>query len=268
MDCNQTRTHLHAYLDGETEPKADAAVGHHLETCPCCREEYLAYQQLGFAVRRDATYHSAPERLAHRIASALPATTTPAPTATAPGSMGLWSSWLSSRWAASFASFLLISILSSGMTYYLTVPDQKDVLAQEVVGAHVRSLMADHLTDVTSADQHTVKPWFNGRVDVAPPVKDFAAEGYPLVGGRLDYLDDRPVAALIYRHDRHLINVFMWPTAAGEIAPPATLVRQGYNLLHWQHSGLAFWAISDLNADALNRFVSLMQQEEPKSGAS
>ena len=181
--------------------------------------------------------------------------------------MSFRGSWLGHRWAGSFASFLLAAVLSSGVTYYLIAPDQQNTLAQEVVGAHVRSLMADHLTDVTSTDQHTVKPWFNGRVDVAPPVRDLAAEGYPLVGGRLDYLDDRPVAALIYRHDRHLINVFV-PPAAGEITAPAMVVRQGYNLVHWQRAGLTFWAISDLNADALNRFASLLQRPEPKSGNS
>lgn len=191
----------------------------------------------------------------------------PAPPAAEPSATRFRGSWLGNRWAGSFASFLLAAVLSSGVTYYLIAPDQQNTLAQEVVGAHVRSLMADHLTDVTSTDQHTVKPWFNGRVDVAPPVGDLEAEGYPLVGGRLDYLDDRPVAALIYRHDRHLINLFMWP-AAGEIAAPTMLVRQGYNLVHWQHSGSAFWVISDLNADALSRFVLLVRREEPKSGDS
>lgn len=266
MDCSRTRGRLHAHLDGEIDATTDAAVCRHLEACPLCRKEYLAYQQLGFAVRRDATYHWAPERLADRIASALPANI-PAPPAAEPSAVSFRGSWLGNRWAGSFASFLLAAVLSSGVTYYLIAPDQQNTLAQEVVGAHVRSLMADHLTDVTSTDQHTVKPWFNGRVDVAPPVGDLEAEGYPLVGGRLDYLDDRPVAALIYRHDRHLINLFMWP-AAGEIAAPTMLVRQGYNLVHWQHSGSAFWVISDLNADALSRFVSLVRREEPKSGDS
>jgi anti-sigma factor RsiW len=264
MDCSQTRVYLHAYLDGEIEAPTDAAVGQHLETCALCHQEYLAYQQLGFAVRRDATYHWAPERLADRIASALPATPTSAPTKS--GWLRFWGGWLGNRWVGSFASLLLV-VFSSGLTYYLTVPDRQNVLAQEVVGAHVRSLMADHLTDVTSTDQHTVKPWFNGRIDVAPPVEDLAAEGYPLVGGRLDYLDNRPVAALIYRHDRHLINVFLWPVGASEISAPATAVRQGYNIVHWQQAGLAFWAVSDLNADALNRFVSLLQRQGPKSDA-
>ena len=267
MNCDRTRVHLNAYLDGEIDETTEAAVGGHLETCALCQKEYLAYQQLGFAVRRDATYHWAPEQLADRIASALPATTGAAPTATRSGSVQFWGTWLGHRWAGSLASFLLVAVLSSGVTYYLSVPDQQDVLAREVVGAHVRSLMADHLTDVASTDQHTVKPWFNGRVDVAPPVQDLAAEGYPLVGGRLDYLDTRPVAALIYRHGRHMINVFVSPAIASEITAPAMVVRQGYNLVHWQRAGLTFWAISDLNADALNRFASLLQRPEPEPGA-
>jgi anti-sigma factor RsiW len=266
MDCSRTRVHLHARLDGEIDAATDAAVCRHLDTCAVCRKEYLDYQQLAFAVRGDATYHRAPERLADRIASALPAAT-PAPSAAELGATSFRGSWFGNRWTSSFASFLLAAVLSSGVTYYLIGPDQRDTLAQEVVGAHVRSLMVDHLTDVTSTDQHTVKPWFNGRTDVAPPVGDLEAEGYPLVGGRLDYLDNRPVAALIYRHDRHPINLFTWP-AAGENVAPTMLVRQGYNLVHWQQSGSVFWVISDLNADALSRFVSLVRREEPKSGDS
>lgn len=264
-ECNQTKAHLHAHLDGELDSTTGASIAGHLDTCALCQKEYLAYQQLGFAVRREASYHWAPERLADRLASALPGTPTSAPIKS--GSTRFWGSWLGNRWAGGFASFLLAAILSSGVTYYMIVPDRQNLLMQEVVGAHIRSLMADHLTDVTSTDQHTVKPWFNGRVDVAPPVKDLTAEDYPLVGGRLDYLDNRPVAALIYRHDRHVINVFVSPAPASEITAAATMVRQGYNLVHWQQSGLAFWAISDLNADALNQFASLLQAEEPKPDA-
>ena len=121
--------------------------------------------------------------------------------------------------------------------------------------------MAEHLYDVESTDQHTVKPWFQGKVDFSLPVKDFKDQEYPLEGGRLDYLDDRPVAALVYRRHKHVINLFVWPAADAD-SPPQTTTRRGYNLLHWTQGGLQFWAVSDLNAEELAEFGRL-QRETP-----
>jgi len=127
---------------------------------------------------------------------------------------------------------------------------------REVVSSHVRSLMASHLTDVASTDQHTVKPWFNGKLDYSPEVKDFAAQGYPLAGARLDYVDGRPVAALVYRRDKHVIDVFVWPAGA-EPMPNGDGAAQGYNIVHWRDGGMIFWAVSDVERTQLDEFAAL-----------
>jgi anti-sigma factor RsiW len=136
-----------------------------------------------------------------------------------------------------------------------------DVFVQEVVSGHVRSLMVDHLSDVASTDQHTVKPWFEGKLDFAPLVKDFAKEGFPLIGGRLDYIDNRSVAALIYRRNQHLINLYEWPVLPSRESSPRFLTRRGYQIFTWQANGMSYWMISDLNGSELQQLTKLWQQD-------
>jgi anti-sigma factor RsiW len=160
------------------------------------------------------------------------------------------------------ASLVLAIATSSGLTAYLTLPGEQDRMVDNVVSGHVRSLMADHLTDVPSSDQHTVKPWFHGRIDLAPPVDDLAPQGYKLVGGRLDYLDRQPAAALVYQHRQHPINLFVVaaPAAGDDTAGGVTsLSERGYNVLHWTAGGMAFWAVSDLDLGELKEFARLYQ---------
>jgi anti-sigma factor RsiW len=121
--------------------------------------------------------------------------------------------------------------------------------------------MVNHLTDVASSDQHTVKPWFNGRIDLSPPVTDLAAQGYPLVGGRLDYLNRRPVAALVYKRHQHVINLFVMPAEGGVVPANAAASLNGYNLRHWREGALRFWAVSDLNAAELEEFERLVRTQ-------
>jgi anti-sigma factor RsiW len=134
------------------------------------------------------------------------------------------------------------------------------MITQEIVADHLRSLMANHLTDVTSTDQHNVKPWFNGKLEFAPPVNDFAAEGFPLVGGRLDYLEGRPVAALVYQRRLHPINLFVWATAEKYAYKPTRQTPQGYTILFWSRDGMTYCAISDLAADEMQTFGALLQK--------
>jgi len=143
---------------------------------------------------------------------------------------------------------------------FVARPPGQDLLAQELVASHVRSLMAGHLTDVTTSDQHAVKPWFNGKLDFSPPVKDLTPQGFILVGGRLDYLGETPAAAVIYRRRQHVINLFIWPMASGRATGMKIQSRRGYNLIHWRQSDLTYWAVSDLNTSELEEFVRLVSQ--------
>ena len=138
---------------------------------------------------------------------------------------------------------------------------EADVVAREVLTSHLRSLMPGHLMDVISTDQHTVKPWFDGRIDFSPPVNDFAADGFRLVGGRLDYLDGRPVAALVYQRRKHIVNVFVWPASDGSQSAVESTAHDGYNLLHWRRGGMNYWMASDLNAQEMRDFAHLLRGE-------
>ncbi len=208
------------------------------------------------AIRRHATRYTAPPGLAARIGDALDGAARAE--GWPDGSSGRvipFRSTAAWRPLALAASFVLAIVLSSGTTWYVTSADRQEQFAQEVVASHVRSMLADHLTDVASSDQHTVKPWFGGRLDLSPPVVDLTTTGYPLVGGRLDYLNQRQVAALVYRHKQHIINLFVWTekSAVPQPQPPAEL--QGYNVRSWRDGDMRFWAVSDLNGGELDEFV-------------
>jgi anti-sigma factor RsiW len=242
---------LGAYLDGELPEETAEQVKRHLEGCPACVRRHQQAFALAAAIRAEVPYHRLSSEARTRIRQALVRRAKPE-AARSPTTR---------RWLAVAASLVLGFAGGWGLGVQHAPRSGDSALSHEVLASHVRSLMADHLTDVTSSDRHTVKPWFDGKLDFSPPVRDLAGQGFPLVGGRLDYIGGRSVAALAYGRNRHVINVFVWPSAPGEPEPHnRTESRQGYTLLHWRQDGMTFWVASDLNPGELSRFVRLLQQ--------
>ena len=203
-------------------------------------------------IRREATRHAPPPGLAERIAAQTRAAASSAAPAAPRRSLRRW---LEATFVFGSGAAVAWLVLASVM-----LTDPADRIGDEIAASHVRSLMAAHLTDVTSTDRHTVKPWFAGKLDFSPPVHDLVAQGYPLAGARLDVVGGRPVAALVYREQQHLVNLFVWPVAA-KAAAAAAQTRQGYNLVGWAQRGMQFWAVSDANADELRRFTDALRAQ-------
>jgi anti-sigma factor RsiW len=234
---------VQAEFDGELDAADALRAAQHRQTCPECSDAYAQLSATRALLRESAPRYQAPESLRRAIHSGLKVTRTAAtPPPTRPGR-----SW----WRES-VSFGAGAALAACIALYVVAPGQQSLL-DDVVASHVRALQPGHLEDVISTDQHTVKPWFDGRIDFAPPVKDLAAKQFPLLGGRLDYLNGRPVAALIYGSDKHVIDLYVWPGSGGPM--PSTATRNGYNTVHWSENGMEFWAVSDLEAGKLNNFV-------------
>jgi anti-sigma factor RsiW len=256
--CDDNARLLHAYVDGELDLVRSLEIEEHLHTCADCAQELRSHQTLRKAFRSAALYERAPKALAARIRAALPQAA-----GVSPGAATMPLPRSSSRravinWLAVAAALVLAVLLS-----WRVLPlrrAQNDLVAQEIVAGHIRSLQPGHLIDVQSTDQHTVKPWFNGRLDFSPPVRDFSASGFSLIGGRLDYIGNRDVAALVYQRRQHLINVYVWPDAPGAPQMPASLSTQGYNMVSWKRDGMYLCAVSDLNAGELAQFAQLQQQ--------
>ena len=249
MSCQEMQNLLHGYIDDELDLLNDLQVEQHLQDCSACARERQNHLALRSALRTSSLYFHAPANLQKRVRSRLRADVK---SEARPGRL----SW---RWLVAAGSLALIAILILSLVFIRSRPAQEELLAQEVVSGHVRSLMANHLTDVASTDQHTVKPWFDGKLDFSPPVTDLTTQGFPLVGGRLDYIGNRPVAALVYQRRRHFINLFIWPEAMESGGKNRMIVRQGYNLIYWNRAGMVCWAVSDLNISELQEFTQALQ---------
>jgi anti-sigma factor RsiW len=235
MSCEYVERDVDAYLDRELDAAAAMATRVHLTECAACRRRVTEREALSRFVRA-APYYSAPDRLRARV---LAQTSRPR------------SVRRILTWAA--AAALVVSV-GTGITVWRSPSAHGDALAEAAVDSHVRSMMADHLFDVASTDQHTVKPWFLGKLDFAPPVADLASMGFPLVGGRLDYLDGKAVAALVYERRKHTINVFVASSPDDAFARPYVQSLRGFHVHHWIHEGMSFWAVSDLNDSELSQF--------------
>jgi len=228
-------------------------IERHIQECQVCASAYRSQTALRSLLRDSSLYYPASEKLKKRVQSLV---RKEAKSERSPRPFD----W---RWVAVGASLAFMLLI--GVIMWRVLPgisrSSDELLAQELVSNHVRSLMlgGSHLSDVLSSDQHTVKPWFDGKVDFAPPVKDFAGQDFRLYGGRLEYLNNRSVATLVYQRRLHYINLFIWPAEQAGSTGEVAIQRQGYNLIHGSGSGMNFWAISDLNGVELRELAFLVQ---------
>ncbi len=248
MNCAEIRKLLHAYADGELDLVRSLEVEQHLNSCARCAAEKKSIQSLRDALQQNDLAYRAPDSLRKEIWKKVSSACEVLADGHRPRPTQLWI-W---KWiAAGATAFAALTLLLRPMGI-----SGHDQLLNEVVASHVRSLQVEHLTDVASSDQHTVKPWFDGKVDFAPDVKDFAGQGFPLIGGRLDYLNGRTVAALVYRRNKHPINVFIWPAKKATTA--TTEGYHGYSVIERDANGMHYSFVSDLNAAELNELARLL----------
>ena len=243
---------VQADFGGELDAAQAASLAAHREACPICRSTYLELQQLRERVRSEVTDHRPSTALRDRIIRQIAAAAPPAEAGVSVARPARVRAW---PWRAA-ASFVAGAALAASVTLMVIPAGQGPILAEQVVASHIRSLEPGNQPGVISTDRHTVKPWFDGKLDYAPPVKNLADKGFPLLSGRLDYLDGRPVAALAYARAKHPINLFLWPDH-GPDAAPSVSERDGYTVIHWRRDGLALWVVSDVETSELESFVRL-----------
>jgi anti-sigma factor RsiW len=254
MNCQELTELLHAYLDKELDLIRSLEAEQHLKECPACLRRHQEQQALRTVIAGRSLYFEAPQGLPQRVRSAM----RQASRAESPPARRMWD--LSRLWRRVLAAAAVAVLVLLLTVPWLTLPAADSRLAQEVVSAHVRSLLANHLTDVASTDQHTVKPWFNGKVSFSPPVSDLTAQGFPLVGGRLELLEEQPVAAVVYQRRKHFINLFILPRTRSASTREASLAKRGYHIVHWTEGGMDYWAVSDVNRGELQEFARAVRQ--------
>lgn len=259
MTCDQTRLLLHPYLDGELDVVESLRIVEHLGECAACDNERMQIQELSKLLAQAELRRPAPPALEQRIRSAITDFSRPVRLDDRRFSRRSVIAWT----VAALALVAALGFWASRANW--RGASSQELLASDVTEAHIRSLMANHLLDVPSSDRHTVKPWFIGKLDFAPPVVDLGDRGFSLAGGRLDVLELQPVAALVYRRGQHVINVFVWPSSDSGSTQMTELTRRGYAMLHWTAAGRVCWVVSDLNAADLHDFATVFRQrlEQP-----
>lgn len=251
MDCKDAQKLLDGYADRELDPAQNLEIENHMRECVACSERHESSQALRSALGNPALHFKTPAHLQGKIQSSLRGS---AKTEAVPQTR-VW------RWLTAAAPLAVAALAILIVVPLLRGPSNDERLTGEIVSSHVRSLMVDHLADVASSDEHTVKPWFAGKLDFAPPVVDLKNQGFPLVGGRLDYIDGKSVAALVYQRQKHYINLFVWPSRSKPDAETEMISRQGYNLIRLSKAGMTYWAISDLNRAELQEFARQIQAQ-------
>jgi anti-sigma factor RsiW len=243
VTCSSALPLIEAQVDDELDPNGQAVLREHLESCAACREAQARLLRLRGAIRGQDLYFRAPDSLRRRVLGSL---------RDEPARSERW------KWFAVAASVALS--VSLGANVFLSRANRTDdfsLLARDVVSDHVRSMLSNHMIDVVSSDRHTVKPWFGDKLDFSPDVRDLTTQGFPLAGGRVDYLDGRPVAALVFHRAKHLIDLFTWPSGAGV---RDAVSQNGLNVVAWTKGGMVYWAVSDLNAGELNQFAHMYRE--------
>ena len=256
MSCEILGDKLTGYLDRELDERAADEIEAHLRQCVACSDRLERERRLRAAVQA----HVPPLRASERLRSNVRAMVRAQVKRSQPRR-----TWLPT-WAATAAA-LLLGVVGGWRLgiWQVSRGDGSDVVT-EVVAGHVRSLQGTHLTDIASSEHHTVKPWFAGKLDFSPPVPDFTTQGFPLIGGRLDYLGEKQVAALVYGRRQHVINLFVWPSRDSN-ALPAAASRRGYHVVHGAAGGMTYWAVSDLNEAELSQFAQLVAADLSRNAA-
>src|SRR5947208_12785379 len=274
MNCEEATKLMDGYLDSELDPITSQKIEQHLRECPKCDQAYKIHGSLIRVIGNATPYYKVPAELREQIQSSL-RDAVGAKDKGGSGQPGQLSvprpqgelrpvlfqvPW---NWLALAAAIMLGALITAVFLPRMRPPNADQFLATQLIASHVRSLMADHLADVASSDQHTVKPWLDAKLDFAAPVVDLFGDGFPLIGGRLDYLDNHSVAALVYQRRKHFINLFIWPTTPADSKEQKMVERQGYHLVHWVDGDFTYWAVSDVSVGDLQNFKRRFEQQVP-----
>ncbi|HMC25095.1 MAG TPA: anti-sigma factor [Candidatus Udaeobacter sp.] len=272
MNCEEATKLMDGYLDSELDPITSQKIEQHLRECPKCDQAYKIHGSLIRVIGNATPYYKVPAELREQIQSSL-RDAVGAKDKGGSGQPGQLSvprpqgerrpvlSHVPWNWLALAAAIMSGALITAVFLPRMRPPNADQFLATQLIASHVRSLMANHLMDVPSSDQHTVKPWLDAKLDFAAPVADLSSQGFPLIGGRLDYLNNHSVAALVYQKRKHFINLFIWPTTPEDSTAQTMVEREGYHLVHWSDGDFTYWAVSDVNPSDLQNFKQLFEQQ-------